>query len=476
MGVRKEYVRSQTLSDSASAPTRKSRFRAFWWWVLIWGAALGVAASIVVRALLPEAFVAGHVVFKITCFLGASIGFAAVAYYLVVFALNRTVRDLFLACAFAALAASGGMQATSDCLSGGQYCNDRTVLISWVYAAFLFAGAGYASSAVRKGGLLTSTLQFLGAASVVGAYPAVLLFYILNGALYYRLQSFPNESLASEFDNIAAVAAALLLSVAVVRCVRSSKQRPERLDRMLLNFYVACAVGLVCRAEAVAASDLCWFCGQVLPASAWLILAAGFGAESAFTHKDLLDRLKELEALHDVSWSLVGRGGGEGFLHAFVERLRETVDAQIAAIYLSDPEGRVLELAAFSGGGEDYPRLGTSYLIASDDRRPGFHSGHTADALRSSQMRISDDVFIDVEFVPWRVIARGDGRAVSLPLMEQGVAFGVVDVYFEDRRRVALESISLLDTIVAAAGPAIGRVWAERRGQPYSREEMDRAA
>lgn len=475
MGIREESVRSRLPSDLSPKPYTHTRYRVFWFWLLLWGTVIGVTAAIGARVLFPQAQFAGPLILKAACFLAGAIGVGALAYYLVFFALNRTLRELFLACSFGAIAASGVLQAISNGAMENRLYNDRMVVASWLFSALLFLGATYARSQMPRGGPMRTAAQLLGAVAMVVAYPVVLSFYAFSPVLYESFHGFASVLPAAEIDNIVALCAALLIAVAAARSFRPRAQDVARLDRILAYFQVAACLGLMCRAEAASVADIWWFSGQVIPALAWPLLAIGFAAESAFTHKELVDRLGELGALHDVSWSLVGTGADD-FFRVFVDTLRSKVDIEIAAVYLAGSTGSSLELAGVSGGDSTYPRVGTSYAVASEDRRPGFHTGHTAEAFRSKEIRVADDVFIDAEFVPWRVIAQGDGRAVSLPLMEQGTVYGVLNVYFRQRKQLDRQGLAFLKTIAAAAGPAIAGVWSERQALVTSQEQLDRAA
>jgi hypothetical protein len=470
-----ETSRTESGPDRSARHVGRTRFRVFWWWALAWGSGVAVAAAVAGRVMSPSAQAAGPVLLKSASCLAAAIGFGAVAYYLVVFAQNRTLRELFLGCAFAGVGAGGGLQAAIGTFVQPSAHNDHILLISWGYASFLFAGAAYAQSSLRRGGFIRSVMQLTIASAAMAAFPAVLTAHAIDPILRQRLYFLGGASIVGGLDSILALTAAGLIAIAVVRSVKSPREDCERLDRVLINFYVACALGLVCRGEARSVTDIFWFSAQVLPVSAWLVFTAGFAAESAFAHKELLGRIHELGTLHEISWSLVG-WGGEDFLRRFIDVLREQVGAEIAAVYLADPGRHSLELAAVSGSDGEYPRLGTVYMIESENRRPGFHTGHTADAFRSCKTRTADDVFVDPEFVPWRVIARGDGRAVSLPLIEKGSAYGVLNVYFRHRKQMPRESLSLLTTIAAATGPAIKGLWAQRHAEESDAESVNLAA
>lgn len=396
--------------------------------------------------------------------LSAIVGFGALVYYVVVFALNRRVRDVFLCAGFAAMASSGVLLAIAPPADATGAPGDRLFLIGWLYSGALVAGASYSRSCLRFASRWRSRVGHVMAAVGVVAFPVVSALCSGLPEVAERLRRFPNEFWAPQVNSWIAFAAAVLHVLAAIGAYRFSAGRSDRSDRILSVFWFGAALGLVCRATAASTADSLWFASQIILCSAWIAAAGAFMGFSALVNNELLDRLGELEALHELSWSLVGARDSDQFLHALAETLRTKLHAEIVALYLGDLTGERLSLAASSGGGEAYAAVGTDYPVVSRDRWPGFHSGHTADAYRSGEVRTADDVFIDVEFVPWRVIARGDGRAVSLPLIEQGSTIGVLNLYYSHFSQVTPQSMSLLQTIAAALGPAIGGVWRQRCG------------
>jgi len=77
--------------------------------------------------------------------------------------------------------------------------------------------------------------------------------------------------------------------------------------------------------------------------------------------------------------------------------------------------------------------------------------------------------------VPWRMIGREDGCAVSLPLVDKGEAAGVLSLYFPDRSQWSSQRLRLLTTIAAAATPAIENARVSEAPRTALRE-LDRAA
>lgn len=66
-----------------------------------------------------------------------------------------------------------------------------------------------------------------------------------------------------------------------------------------------------------------------------------------------------------------------------------------------------------------------------------------------------DDVYTDVEFVPWRLMSKHDGYAVSVPLIYHDVALGVINLFFERHIPLNDERIRLFQTLASSAAVAI---------------------
>ena len=217
-------------------------------------------------------------------------------------------------------------------------------------------------------------------------------------------------------------------------------------------FLIACGAGLLFYCASQARFDIWSTMSQICFTWSWIALIVGNGIENAFAHKEAGERLDELETLHDVSWSLVGAATVKELLDLFVSTLVNKLGARIAAVYLSR-DSHSLELAA-SCGAEDSP-IGRSYPLISDKPWPGFHSGHTARAYVSRQVQVVNDVFVDVEFVPWKIVAQDDGCAASIPLVDKDVCIGVLNVYFSDASDLTSTRLRLLATIAAASTSAV---------------------
>lgn len=197
-------------------------------------------------------------------------------------------------------------------------------------------------------------------------------------------------------------------------------------------------------------------------AAMWFISVIGFGIESAITRKKARDRIEELEALREIAWSLVGIGTTAELLDLFTRTIKERMDASVSAVYLADDSSEVLTLSSACGTDEYSPPVGERYDVVSQVRRPGFHTGHTAKAFTSMDVQTKRDVFVDVDFVPWRIVAGEDGCAISLPLVDNGKALGVIDLYFRHHEQLTRQRIKLLTAIAASATPMIKNTGLQR--------------
>ena len=83
---------------------------------------------------------------------------------------------------------------------------------------------------------------------------------------------------------------------------------------------------------------------------------------------------------------------------------------------------------------------------------------------------------VDVEFVPWRVVAQNDGCAASIPLVDHDVCTGVLNAYFSDATQLTTARLRLLATIAAAATSAIEFALSKEAGPCSESAELDLAA
>jgi len=422
-----------------------------WRRLLVW---IGVVVVAALGVGLPQThFVPSKTLLASVSALAGGAGFGAAVYCLAIFVLERKVSTLFVAVAFSALGSGSVLQVIID-FRGPHYAASGWVGgAAWLIASVLFLGSAYSDTKLPAVHRLQSLRHLAAAGAAVLAFPVAVLPYVIDKTLPGSLSSSVFDAAAHHHvDNALGLGAAVLMCAALRANHRRYVSGADGLAGLLCYFLAAAAAGLLFSTFAADRFDTWATVALICIAGAWTALVVGNGIENAFAHKEAGDRLEELETLHDVSWSLVGAGTVAELLDMFVSTLVTKLGAKIAAVYLADePHG--LQLVAIRGS-EEAP-VGKTYPLVSDKPFPGFHSGHTARAYASRQVQIANDVFVDVEFVPWRFIAQDDGCAASIPLVDQDKCIGVLDVYFADSTELSATRLRLLATIAAAGTSAV---------------------
>jgi len=446
-----------------------------WRRLLIWGA-LTVTTSAGAMLLMPNgAYVPGAALVAAISAIAGCAGFGASVYCFAIFILSRQTRYLLAAMAFSTLVGGAALQALVDLHTPAPASYSWIMTSSWLVSALLFVGEAHSHSRWRSSQRTYTVIQFLIAAIAVLAFPLAVLPYALDPSLLSSLGStLSGAHIGHIVDSAINFAALGLLAFALIGHYRRYQSTNDHMAMLVCYFLTSCTLGLFFCAISTERFDQLHIASQLCTLWAWVMLMAGSGIENAFEHKDASERLKEFEALHDISWSLVGAGTVHELLDMFVRTLVDKLGARIATVYLSDSEGS-LEVASICGSDES--SVGKRYSLSPTGYGPGFHSGHTVKALVTKEVQVVCDVFVDVEFVPWRVIAADDGCAASIPLTDHENAIGVLNVYFSDRSQLTPSRLKLLTTVAAAATSAIEFALAKSRPElPDAEDDMQLAA
>ena len=200
-------------------------------------------------------------------------------------------------------------------------------------------------------------------------------------------------------------------------------------------------------------TDMWWqIAGLELAGIAALLVGLGLANERA--HRAASEKMAELQAMQQVSWSLVGAANIADLSSALAEAVSENFQASAAAIYLPGEKEDELVIAAVCGIDDPTVSVGKSCSMR-PDRRRGFHSGHTARAYVSGMVQMTEDIYSDVEFLPWRSVAKENGIVVSVPLPFRERTIGVVNLFLAGVESLADAQVELLESIAAAASPSI---------------------
>jgi hypothetical protein len=473
LAVQAGFVRANPYSRSLIERIRLSK-ETQWRRLLIWGATVA-ALSLAVGLAAPRAsYVGSSAAQAAFSVLAGGTAFGACVYCLAIFALERKPRFLFAATAFSALGTGAILQAVVDFHGHAPAAHAWISMSARFVAALLLVGEAHSHARWRALSRLQSVGQLSLAVVAVLAFPIVVLPYVLDFSLLPGLGSFAYSAAACRVaDTMLAFASMVLIGYALVVSHRRYMTSSDGLSGLACYFYVSMGVGLLFYLGCDDRFDRWYTMAQVAFCASWLVLVVGNGIENAFAHKEAGQRLEELETLHGVSWSLVGAGTLTELLNLFVSTLVNKLGARIAGVYLDGGQSS-LELAAICGSDEAEP--GTKYPLVASGPYPGFHSGHTAKAFTSREVQVANDVFVDVELVPWRIVAADDGCAASIPLADRDVCVGVLNVYFSDSAQLTTTRLRLLATIAAAATSAIEYGLSKQADQLSDDNELDLAA
>lgn len=283
---------------------------------------------------------------------------------------------------------------------------------------------------------------------------------VVRGTVYLAEQIPPvlpiNHSILKHIVTVgphSASTAACLLAIVVYmrRCVKWG----DRICKVACLWLCATTMGCAIRTISMTPTALVWWQAHLFDIAAAGVAAIGLSIDSAISHGKTTKQLAGLQAMHHISWSLASAANLSAMLSAFVEALRNAAEAKLVALYLLDESEGALRLEAVHGDDDSDLSVGSTYSIE-PDTRPGFHSGHTARALRTGEVQVVKDVFSDVEFTPWRIVALHDGWVISAPiLLHHNTAIGVLNLYMDQDKRVEQEKIHLLEMMSALVAPAI---------------------
>ncbi len=200
--------------------------------------------------------------------------------------------------------------------------------------------------------------------------------------------------------------------------------------------------------------DVTWWVSHVFGISALLVLLIELGREFGASYSDAQSRIDHLEAVYRVSSQLGTTLDLRVVLMVLASDIADMLQARFSSVMLVDDSGEMLRTVATHGLPESPIKRNEPQKIEGSGR-PGFYSGHTARAFREKRICMADDVFTDVEFVPWKQLANCNGYAVSVPLVYQGVALGVLNLFFDSHVPVNAERMRLFEMLATAAAVAI---------------------
>lgn len=376
--------------------------------------------------------------------------------------------------ALSAAAASHGWTSLHDL--GFQY------LFVWRFAAgFLLIASALSTAEDSKSSCRRSGLR-----SLAGT---MALSVLLTAALVAmgRAQLHPANALPTPLADFARAVAQWAMYPLLVRLlglgviitalaafVRRYIEEEDRFSEALGRSLVLVTAAAVWEIVSARSYDLAWWMSHVFMDLALLVLLIELAHEFGISYANSQARIEHLEAVHRISSQLGTTLDLRVVLYVLVSDIADLLSARYASVMLVDDTGETLKTVATHGLPES-PLKSSEPQRIEGNGRPAFHSGHTARAFREKRVCIVDDVFTDVEFVPWKVLAHCDGYAVSAPLVYQDVALGVLNLFFDSHVPLNDERIRLFETLASAAAVSVANAQLYDRALESHPSEADTA-
>ena len=222
----------------------------------------------------------------------------------------------------------------------------------------------------------------------------------------------------------------------------------------ITNYLLLAASGQAVRLASAGSFDPALWISHVFEVAALLVLLIELAIQVGISYADAHARIEHLEAVHYMSSHLSNTLDLKVILSALVSDTAGMLSARCASVMLADDAGETLRTVATHGLPKSLLGPTEPYKVEGDGR-PGFYLGHTARAFKEKRVCVVGDVYTDAEFIPWRQLAPCDGYSVSVPLIHQDAALGVLNLFFEKHVLLNDERIRLFETLASAASAAI---------------------
>ena len=244
------------------------------------------------------------------------------------------------------------------------------------------------------------------------------------------------------------------LGTAFVLFARRYFRNEDAFSEGITKYLLLASAAEVASLTSAAEYDMIWWVSHVLATCALLELVTHLWTEFAASYADAYARIEHMEVVHHVSSHLSNTLDLSVVLRTLVSDAADMLSARYASAMLADEKDEHLITAATYGLPKVALRRGRPHSTQ-ESRYADFSSSHTARAFRERRVCVVDDVYTDVEFIPWRVLAHCDGYTVSVPLVYHEVALGVLNLFFDRHVPLNDERIRLFQTLASAGAVAI---------------------
>lgn len=243
-------------------------------------------------------------------------------------------------------------------------------------------------------------------------------------------------------------------TLALIHHLGSFAEREDEYSRRVIPFLSLALVSYVASLTSAVEFTAIWWASHGAMICALMILLTELGMQFGSSYADAQARIRHMEAVHFMTSRLTNTLDLRVVLLALVSDTASMLSAKFASVMLADESGQALTTEV-TYGLSDSPLRPRQPQSVEGTGRPAFFAGHTARAFREKRVCMVEDVYADVEFIPWKVLARHDGYAVSVPLIYHDLALGVLNLFFEKHVSLNDERIKLFQTLASSAAVAI---------------------
>ena len=270
----------------------------------------------------------------------------------------------------------------------------------------------------------------------------------IQNTVSYHLGWLPPFSLLAGIFCLAAMTAAFITFAG--RHARCEDAFSDGITGYLLLAAAGQAAGLASPSD----YSIFWWLSHLLLICGLSVLLIRLGAQFGDSYADAHEQIEHLEAVHYMSSCLSDTLDLKVVLRALVSEISGMLSARFASVMLADETGKCLTTIAKHGLPME-PLNPNRPKKLEGSGRPGFYSSHIARAFKERRICVVDDVHTDVEFIPWKLLARSSGYVVSVPLIHQDAPLGVVNLFFDKHVPLNNGRIQLFQTLASTGAVAI---------------------
>ncbi len=245
-----------------------------------------------------------------------------------------------------------------------------------------------------------------------------------------------------------------VIVVALVLYARRFIQDEDAVSRGIVRCLALATAGMTSALLSPHNSDTLWWLSHAFGVAAMIVLVAEIARDFGRSYANAAARIEHLEAVHKISAHLGNTLDLRVVLLVLASDMGDVLQARYTSVMLADDSGQTLRTVSTFGLPDSILKTHEPQKVEGSGR-PEFFSGHTARAFREKRIVTAEDVFTDVEFVPWRLLARSNGYAVSVPLVYHDVALGIINLFFDAHVPINAERMRLFETLAASAAVSI---------------------